>query len=113
MLLKIGARGRFDPFGEVAGLPEHEVVVIQSERLKRCSGVEPFGGEVGRVGAVQGGHEPIGSGADNEAVDASPPKFGTVRRDVIILGCIGLLVGKVLESGTSSLIIKFTTNQEN
>ena len=76
-------------------------------------GVEPFGSEVGRVGAVQGGHEPVGGGADNEAVDATPPKFGTVRRDVIILGCIGLLVGKILESGTSSLIIEFSTNQQN
>ena len=85
---------------------------VQSERLKRCSSVESFGGEVGRIRAVQGGHEPVGSGADNEAVDAAPPKFGTVRRDVIILGGIGLLVGKVLESRTSSLIIEFSTNQQ-
>ena len=112
MLLKIGARSLFDPFGEVIGLSEHEVVVVQSERLKRCSSVESFGGKIGRVRAVESGHEPVGGGANNEAVDAAPPKFGTVRRDVIILGGIGLLVGKVLESRTSSLIIKFTTYQQ-
>ena len=113
MLLKIWARSFFNPLSEVIGLSEHEVVVVKSERLKRRGGVEPFGGEVGGVRAVEGGHKPIGSGANNEAVDAPPPKFGTVRRDVIILGGIGLLVGKVLESRAARLVVQFAANQEN
>ena len=99
LLLKIWARSFFNPLSEVIGLSEHEVVVVKSERLKRRGGVEPFGGEVGRVRAVQGGHEPVGGGADHEAVDAAPPKFGTVRSDVIVLGSVGFLVGKILKSG--------------
>ena len=113
MLLRLGARSLFDPLRKVAGLAEHEVVVVQSKRLKGCGCVEPFGSEVGRIRTVQGGHKPIGGRADNEAVNTSPPKVGTVRRDVIILRCIGFLVGKVLESGPTSLIIEFSTNQQN
>ena len=43
LLLNIWARSLFDPLGEIAGLSEHEVVVVESERLKRCSGVEFLG----------------------------------------------------------------------
>ena len=52
---------RLEALGEVAGLLEHEGIVAEGECLQGRCGDEALGGEVGRVGTVQGGEELVRS----------------------------------------------------
>src|SRR4051812_42816108 len=60
------------------GLPHHEGIVEQGERLNGGDGGVALRGDDGSVGTVQAVHEWIGHAADDEAVNAAAVTGGTI-----------------------------------
>ena len=113
LIIQIVSGFSLEAVGEVLGLLEHELVVVEGKGLERCRGGEAFGSEVGRIGAIEGGHESIRSGANNVAVDAASPEFGFVSGDVSVLGGVGFLVFEIFEAGSAALFVEFSADREN